>query len=152
MLMQAVDPTNALRIDVSGAFGGQLTRSRRRPFLEGDIRVVSPGDLVARLAALLLDLGLGETAPAKHARDLLALIEHVDNVEASSAWADHRRPRHSATFEEALRAAAMWVRRRGDLLIQRPSFDAAAPCRRCQDFAGLRLASPETTPAVLDLR
>ncbi len=152
LLVQAVDRANGLRVDVFGPFGGQLARSSPVPSLGGELRVASTGDLAARLASLLLDLGLGEPVPAKHARDFLALTACIGAAGASSAWADHRRPRQPETFEEARRAALDLIREQRGLLVEEPRFDMPASCPRCRPVAGLEVAAPGAVAVALDLR
>ncbi len=152
LLVQVIDPATRLRVDIFGAFGGQLARSRAVSFFDGDVPVVSAGDLVARLAALLLDLGLGEPVPAKHARDFLALQGCIDEAQASSAWADHRRPRQPVAFAEAHHTTLGLIRDRRGLLVEEPRFDISLCCTRCRPIAGLEPASGEAIASALGLR
>lgn len=152
MLVQAIDRRDGLRVDIFGPFGGQWMRSRPAPFLGGEVRLVSPGDLLARLASLLFDLGLSEPVPAKHARDAFALAACVDADGASTAWADHRRPRQPEAFGEALRTVSDLIRERRSLLVAKPRFDVSTACPRCRPAAGLDVAAPEAVVAAMGLR
>ena len=151
MLVQAVDRANGLRVDIFGSFGGQWTRSRPAPFLGLEVRVVPSGDLAARLASLLLDLGLGEPVPAKHARDFLALAVSIDAAGASSAWADHRRPRQPETFEDARDTVLNLIREQRSLLVEKSGFDMDASCPRCRPVAGLEVAAPKAVAMAMGL-
>ncbi|MCW6512073.1 hypothetical protein [Lichenifustis flavocetrariae] len=142
MLLQLVEPETRLRVDIFGAIGGQLRRSRPLESLRDGLYVVSPADLVARLKGLLLDLGLDEVVPAKHARDHAALLAHgaVDGIEV--AWAEHRRARHPAAFGEACRQAQALTREKAHFLAA-SGFKPCVPCERCREAQGFRVAAGE---------
>lgn len=151
MLLQLVEPTTRLRIDLFGTIRGQLRRSRSVGAAHGDHRIVSRADLAARMTGLLLDLGLDEAVPAKHARDQAALLagDPVDGIEA--AWADHRRTRHPECFEEACHRAQALKREKAYLLTT-SEFKRRLPCARCREAAGFRLAEDQRIVEALGYR
>src|SRR5262249_44164207 len=101
LLVQLVDPDDALRIDVFRSFGATLRRSKRSQCGAGDIGVVSVEDLAARLASLLLGLGGGSTVPAKHAEDFECVVHLLDPRKIESVWPEYRKQTDPLKFSDA---------------------------------------------------
>jgi hypothetical protein len=100
-ILQAIDPVEALRVDVFRACGESVIRSSSMTFGSISLRLVSLEDLVARSARLALDVTRRVATPRKHATDFLRLLKLADVSAVESVWRDHRRPDHPATFREA---------------------------------------------------
>jgi hypothetical protein len=137
-LLQFIDPDSCLRIDVFRACGETMRRAAG---------VVSLEDLVARAARLLLDLAEGIPVASKHACDYLRF---VDLVNAETAWQDHRKPPHAATFREADRAIRDLIRAHPNLLIT-PEYSKNPDeiCPRCRPTSAFQLADPNVVLALL---
>jgi hypothetical protein len=150
MLIQLVDPEEALRIDVFRAYGATMMRSQPVCFGTSLIQVVSLEDLAARAASLVMDLGRSVPVARKHARDfqILAQVINVNCIEA--AWQDHRKSTDPGTFKEALTQIGDLVKSHGDLLVVPDySHDGDAACPKCEETPSFRLASPEAIMSIL---
>lgn len=152
MLLQIVDSLTALRIDIFGAYGDTLDRSQTFAFRSDPVRLVSPADLIARLATLLLDLGLGEPLPAKHARDFEALWAAYPSADVDATWRDHRRQWHPEGFTEACRVVRELVGRREHLLVDAPMLWGGQSCPPCRESPIFKLARDEEIVALLGYR
>ena len=149
-ILQMVDAETAVRIDVFGAYGGILARTREVDLPWGRMPVVSREDMLARGARLLMDLRQGIPTEAKHAQDYLRLAHRMRAAEVEAAWQDHRKRDHPATFDEANRLVAGLMETRGEALVA-PEYsrDAAKVCARCVDTEGFPLADRRVVLAVL---
>jgi hypothetical protein len=139
-ILQAIDPDTALRIDVFRACGDTL----RRAVAVDEMRLVSPADLVARHARLLLDLAAGVAVPAKHADGYFCLVESVNPAEMEVAWTDHRRPAQPPEFREVRRLLGHLIAARRDLLVT-PEYsrNPLEICPRCVAVPAFPLAGPQ---------
>jgi hypothetical protein len=145
-LLQSVHPETAARIDIFRAYGG--TTARAMPIELGGvaIRMVSLEDLAARTARLVMGLATDEQVPAKHARDLLRLLDlleigRTDAQQVNSAWQEHRKPGYPATFAEAAQLLTGLIATRVDLqIVPVYSRDTTARCSRCESTAEFKLA------------
>jgi hypothetical protein len=150
MLIQLVDPDEALRIDVFRAYGATIARSKFVLLGTSLTQVVSLEDLAARVASLVMDLERGVAVARKHAQELqsLAQVINFDCVEA--AWRDHRKSTDPSTFREALTRVRILAESRSDLLVVSTySRDVDAVCQRCEETGSFRLASPMTIMSIL---
>lgn len=149
-LLQSVDPDTALRIDVFRACGATVQRASPMKLPFGRFRVISLEDLVARGARLALDIVSGVPVPSKHARDFLRLAAFVNPDQVETAWQDHRKPAHPATFEEANCLLHELIPARPDLLIT-PEYskDTQPVCPRCAPTQAMRLADPSAVLGLL---
>src|SRR5271166_452070 len=135
-LLQSVDPDTAVGIDVFRAYGGTIQRASPMDLPWGTFQVISLEDLIARAARLALDVAAGVPVPSKHARDFLRLAARAASGDVETAWQDHRKPAHPATFDEASRLLHELIPTRPDLLIT-PEYskDTEAVCPRCAPTA-----------------
>jgi hypothetical protein len=152
MLLQFADPETALRVDVFGASGsdvsrasGTLGRASVVDFEFGPMPVVSGEDLLARLVRLLLDLAHGGAVPAKHAADYLRLADLVSPKAMEAAWSDHRKPSQPAGFHAASELVRSLILAHPECLIA-PEYsrNAGESCARCRPIAGFPLADART--------
>ncbi|MBZ5576757.1 MAG: hypothetical protein LAP40_09385 [Acidobacteriia bacterium] len=150
LMLQFVDPQNALRVDVFRASGTTLNRTARVDLPWGPNQVVSLEDLTARAARIVLDLAEGVPVPSKHADDYLRLAELADPSIMETAWQDHRKPMHPTTFAEALRLIRELIPARSHLLIN-PEYskDTRQRCSRCAPTAAFPLAEASVVLSVL---
>jgi hypothetical protein len=149
-LLQLVDPSEGLRIDVFRAFGATMARRQSVTFQTGPIQMVSIEDLAAREARLVMDLECGSRVPLKHAQDFERLAETADADQVEIAWRDHRRETDPLTFQEASIRIRELVRSHGDLLIVPDySHDGDAVCPKCEETGPFRLASPRAILPIL---
>jgi hypothetical protein len=150
VLLQLVDPREALRIDVFRAAPGTLERSRPARFGALALRLVSGEDIAARLAAIVFDLERGACVPEKHATDLERLLAVIDCDAIEVAWNDHRKADLPATFSEA-RARIAAAIRFGSARLITPAYsqDVTSTCEKCEPGAAFSLADPAAVRAVL---
>jgi hypothetical protein len=145
ILLQLIDPETPLRVDVFRACGQTMRRT-----LSGPPRVVSLPDLVARTARQLLDLAEGKPVASKHARDYLRFVDFTNPVEIETAWGDHRKPSHPATFQEARRLLPDLIRTHPDLLIDPEYSKTPGPlCSRCVATGAFQLADANVILSLL---
>jgi hypothetical protein len=150
MMMQLIDANTSLRVDLFRACGGIMSRTISIDLTSGPLQVISVEDALARAARLLLDLDASVSVPAKHAGDYLRLAELVKPSSVETAWQDHRKPTHPATFCETNTLLTRLIATRRDLLIS-PEYskDTAEICRRCVRTPSFQLADPEAVLSLL---
>jgi hypothetical protein len=149
-LVQSVFPQTAVRIDIFRCANSLFDRSVEVQIAGRTLRMISIEDLTARSARLSMDLDENQPMPAKHARDLLRLLPSVAKSKMQTAWADHRKPRHPATFREAAELLQRLIPARTDLqVVPVYSRDYTSICARCERTLSFPLADPETIYALL---
>lgn len=114
------------------------------------VQVVSPEDLAARAASLVMDLERGVPVARKHAEDfqILAEIIGLDKIEA--AWQDHRKLTDPGTFTQARTRISNLVKSHSDLLVVPDySHDADVACPKCEEIGTFRPASPALIMSIL---
>ncbi|MGC1104986.1 MAG: hypothetical protein WA876_00470 [Candidatus Acidiferrales bacterium] len=150
MIIQLVDPNDALRIDVFRPRGAALGRSQNVQCEMGQVSVMSVADLAARTASLLLGLERGATVPSKHADDFLRLIRTISLDGAENVWPGYRKEGDADTFEEAARRIRSLVQSRKDLLVPVVySQDVDGFCPNCIEVGPFRLSPAERVMAIL---
>lgn len=150
IVIQLVDPEEALRIDVFRSYGATLRRGKRTQFGIREMVVVSLEDLAARAAPLVLGLQSGSTVPSKHAEDFQRLVHVIDPQTVESVWPEHRKGTDPLTFSEAATRIRELVQSRKDLLVvPRYSRDVDARCPNCVEVGPFRLASSMQVMALL---
>jgi len=113
MLLQLIDPAQALRIDLSRQFGATLTRAER---LRG-LPVISLEDLIARMTSLVLGhLSRGASIDRKHAHLFRRIAGLGDSAKMDAAWRDHGRS-GTETFHQAEQLAHELLARHPELVI-----------------------------------
>jgi hypothetical protein len=106
IVVQLVEPDEALRIDVFSAFGNSRARSTREIAYFGEVSVVPVEDLAARSGTLLMNLGRGDQVARKHFEDFRVLASWADSERAHIAWLDHRRNEDPLSFRSGMSAIA----------------------------------------------
>ena len=66
-ILQAIDPVNALRIDVFRAYGSTAARAAPIQLENATVQLISLEDLLARSARLVMDLAQDVPVPSKYA-------------------------------------------------------------------------------------
>jgi len=149
-MMQCIDADSALRIDVFRTCGATMIRSRVIELSCGTIRVVSPEDLVARLARLTMDLTEGVPTPLKHAEDFLRLDGLIACEEMESVWREHRKAEHPESFAEVRSTLRVAIPAHPELLVPSTySRDVYELCPRCVSTSSFRLADLSAVLALL---
>jgi len=143
IILQFVHPDSAMRVDIFRACGGTMSRTSNLQISGRTIRLISLEDLLARAARLALDLAEEVPTPVRHAQDFLRMSNLVNPAGMETAWKDHRKPKHPATFVEAEYMLRDLILTRRSLLIT-PGYseDAAEVCPRCAPSAAFPLANP----------
>lgn len=150
IVIQFVDPDDALRIDVFRSYGATLRRSKTVPFGTREIAVVSLEDLTARAASLMLGLQIGSAVPLKHAEDFQRLVHATTPDEVESVWPEHRQQGAPLTFKEAATLIRELVQSRRDLIVTpHYSQDVNAVCPSCVEVESFRLAPPLQIMSIL---
>jgi hypothetical protein len=150
MLLQLVDPDEALRIDVFSPYGATLARTKPVRLGNHPIQIVSAEDLACRAASLLMDLERASPVPFKHAQNFHRLVSVVNGERIESVWREHRKPSDPATFREASSRIRDLINERKDLLVS-PGYsqDATAVCPKCREAPPFRLAAPARILSIL---
>jgi hypothetical protein len=150
MLLQLVDPDEALRIDVFSPYGATLARAQSARLGNHNIQIVSVEDLACRTAFLLMDLERASPVPIKHAHSFHRLLSVVNDERIENVWREHRKSTDPITFQEASARIRVLVNERKDLLII-PTYsqDATAICPKCTETAAFRLAPPARILSIL---
>jgi len=150
VMLQFIDPTSALRVDLFRADGATMDRTSPQDIPSGTFQLLSVEDLVAREARLTLDLAQNVPVPSKHARDFLRLMQLVDPVQVETAWQDHRKPKHPLTFAETNRLLQDLIPAHPELLMTPDySSDTETVCMRCKPTSAFRLADPKIVLSLL---
>lgn len=149
-MLQMVDEESALRVDVFRAYGATMSRTANLDLPSGAIQLISLEDLAARAARLTLDLAAGVPTPSKHATDFLRLAELIDPEEVETAWRDHRKQEHPASFRETNRLLQNLIPACQDLLITPEcSKDTEKVCPRCKTTTAFRFADAKLIVSLL---
>jgi hypothetical protein len=150
MLLQLVDPDEALRIDVFSPYGATLARTQPARLGNHPIQIVSAEDLASRAASLLMDLERGSPVPIKHAQNFHRLVSVVNDECIENVWREHRKPSDPITFKEASARIRVLVNERKDLLVVPGySHDPSDVCPKCRVAAPFRLAPPARILSIL---
>jgi hypothetical protein len=149
-LAQFIDGESRIRVDIFRAYGTTLSRVLPVRLSVGNLQVVSPKDLAARLVRLILPLAEGRTVALKHAGDLVRLLEIVTPAKAEDAWFDHRLPEQPINFADACRRASKLLLSRRELLtIPEYSKNPSEQCGRCVPDKHFPLVDPATMLSIM---
>jgi hypothetical protein len=150
MLLQLIDPDEALRIDVFSPYGATLARTEPARLGNHHVQVVSAEDLACRAASLLMYLERASPVPIKHAQNFHRLASVVNHERIENVWREHRKPSDPVTFKEASARIFDLVHEQKALLVV-PSYsqDATAVCPKCEETSAFRLASPAKILSIL---
>ena len=150
LLMQVVDPSEAVRVDVFRPCGATMARSQSVRFGTAPIQVVSLEDLAARAASLLMGIEQSATVARKHAQAFDSMLPFIDPDRAEIAWQDQRKPRDPSAFKEASARIRSLLESRSNLLIEvEYSRDVDAVCPWCEEIGLLRLSSAAKIMSIL---
>jgi hypothetical protein len=149
-LLQGVDPETAVRVDVFRTYGGTTARAVCVELYGTAAKVASIEDLMARSTRLCMDLAFGEELPAKHARDFLRLLPHVDKGTMEPVWREHRKTQYPASFGQAASLLQELITTRKGLQIT-PAYsqNVHASCTRCEGSESFPLADAGRVLALL---
>jgi hypothetical protein len=143
ILIQLVDPGEALRVDIFRTIGETRARARVARVLGMRLRVVSLEDLAARAVRELMNLSREQTVPRKYADQFRRTIDRIDPTLVEKAWSDHRKPHDPVAFSEAVRKiASLLVSRNRFLGLQRYVTNIGAVCERCRSAGPFEPAPP----------
>jgi len=150
MLAQFIDAESRLRIDVFRAHGATLSRTVRVQLPFGVMEVLSPEDLIARLARIVLQISRGIPVAPKYAYDLVRLLEVFHPAQVELAWLDHRRPEYAINFQRACRLAFDLIKSRQQLLVN-PEYSKRIDeeCLRCVPQGRFHLVDPEKMMSIM---
>ena len=149
MLAQFIDADNRLRIDIFRAHGAMLSRTVRVQLPFGIIQVISPEDLTARLARIVLQITQGIPVASKYAHDLVRLLEVFNPAQVEPAWLDHRRPKYSINFQHACHLVFELIKVRQLLVNSEYSTRTDEECVRCVPRGHFQLVDPEKMVSIM---
>lgn len=148
VMLQMIDPENALRIDIFGATESELRRARK--VRSSPVPLVAIEDLVARNVRTMLSVADNVPVASKHARDFVRTENWADTRTLQIAWEDHRCEHHPNDFAEAKEVVRAFIQSHYDLLIQpQYSTDVKSTCSRCNSSATFPLADPQEVLTIL---
>jgi hypothetical protein len=149
-MLQAVDPSTSVRIDVFRAYGAEMKRAQSIELEELMFQIVSFEDLVARHARLCCALLRGKPVAPKFARDFLRMVGFPKPENMEYVWQDHRESEDPTSFAEATGLLLDTIDARTDLLIPPVySTDLAEVCVRCESTSEFQLADAKQVFALL---
>ena len=149
LLIQLVNPQDAIRLDAFRAVGNAVLRAEHAVLGSNKFFVISCEDLMAKTTSLLMKLSRGGAVSAKHAQDFTALLPLIsDGIE--DVWPEYRDNLDPPTFRET----APYVR---DLILTyshalvKPSYnkDVTTKCPKCQTVGLFRPADPRDVFKIL---
>jgi hypothetical protein len=139
-LLQLIDETTAVRVDLFRAFGSTLTRAAPLDEETGALHVLSVEDLVARTTALVCgSLRRRNTIDAKHATAFTRLQGLGRPEQLAAAWSDHRQ-RVPGTLADATRETIQLLETYPELVVAEKYSTLVTPCERCREQGPFRSA------------
>jgi hypothetical protein len=149
LLLQLIDETTAVRVDLFRAFGNTLARASALDGDTGPLEVLCVEDLVARTTALVCgSLRRGTTVDPKHARALSRLLGLGRQEQLAAAWNDHRQA-VTGTLDEATSDALRLLADRQNLMVAEEYSAAVTPCDRCGERGPFRPGGADRVVEVL---
>jgi hypothetical protein len=147
-LLQLIDRTRAVRVDLFRAFGKTLSRAATLDETSC-LNVLAVEDLVVRTTALVCGrLRRGRSVDIKHATMFARLLGLGRHQQLAAAWIDHRQE-VPGTLQEATREAARLLRAHPELVVVGKYSTDITPCEQCQEHGPFRPAPPETVVEIL---
>jgi hypothetical protein len=137
-LVQLIDETTAVRVDLFRTFGNTLARASTLDDETGELHVLSVEDLRARTTALACSsLRLGKKIDAKYATAFTRLLGVGRPEQLAVAWIDHRQAIRS-TLHEATREAIRLLAAHPELVVVEEHSPAVTPCESCREQGPFR--------------
>ena len=148
-LLQLIDRSRAVRVDLFLELGSTLSRAARLDADTGELAVLSVEDLVARTTALVCGrLRRGLTIDIKHTAAFSSLRGLGRPAQLAAAWNDHRQ-QVPGTVDEASREAARLLEWHPELVIVEEYSADRRPCERCRPHGPFRPAPSESIAEIL---
>jgi hypothetical protein len=142
-LLQLIDETHRVRVDLFRAFGKTLSRTSALDDETGTIDVLSVEDLVARTTALVCGcLWRGRRVDAKHVMAFRQLRGLGETEQLSIAWADHRQD-VPGTLDEATEETIRLLSVCPELVVAEEYSADITACERCLECGPFRPAPAE---------
>jgi hypothetical protein len=139
-LLQLVDRSRAIRIDLFQALGSTLSRAVTLDDETGGLSVLSVEDLVARTTALVCGrLRRGQSIDIKHATAFARLSGLGRPEQLAAAWNDHRQ-QVPGSLDAASREAARLLEVHPELVVVETYSRDSSPCERCREHGPFRPA------------
>ena len=150
LLLQLVDASECLRIDIFGACGATLERTRSALINDLPVKTVATEDMACRIASEMMCFSRGDIVPPKCGDDHMRVKDIVDIELVKQAWKDHRRPTDPETYAEATVQIADALERQAiDFAKHQYAMDIDAVCPHCQDTAHFKVASRKSILPIL---
>lgn len=141
-LLQAVEPEQAVRVDVFRAYGSEMNRLCSIELGGFCLKLVSLPDLAARHARLCWDLVDSKQVPCKYVQDFLRLIQRVPLEDIKDVWQEHRKPYSAENFSESVSELQRVITLRPDLIVAGEySTNVKEVCLRCRETKTFPLAN-----------
>jgi hypothetical protein len=150
LLMQLVDPDEAVRIDIFTPNGATMARCRPAYIADFTIKIVSAEDMASRITSELRSITRGEAVRRKCAVDFGRIIAIVDQSLVESVWPEHRGINDLETFAGAVEAIQTALLVGNGRFID--SIYSRAPgmeCPHCENKAPFQLTDPRVILAIL---
>jgi len=149
-ILQGVDPTTAVRIDVFRAYGGEMERVVPVTVAGLKLRMASFEDLIARHARLNWDLIEGKRVAPKFAKDFLRMIDLVAHDLVETIWQEHRKPTQPKSFSQTVLQLRKTIATHDELLVSPIySTDVLESCDRCENIGSFSLADASQILSIL---
>lgn len=149
ILLQLIDETLAVRVDVFRAFGNQLSRASALGGDTGTLAVVSVEDLVARSTSFVCgQLRRGRSIDAKHVTAFTQLRGLGRPEQLAMAWADHRQE-VPGTLEETAGEAIRLLSVHPEMVVKEHYSTDVVLCGRCREHGPFRPGPAEKIVRIL---
>jgi hypothetical protein len=142
-LLQLIDETRGVRVDLFRTFGNALSRASRLDDDTGELDVLSVEDLVARATALVHGtLRQGRSVDVKHATAFTRMLGIGRHEQLAAAWSDHRQEMPE-TLDQASRETARLLHVHPELVVVEEYSSEIAPCELCRAHGPFRPGPPD---------
>jgi hypothetical protein len=132
-LLQLIDETTVVRVDLFRTFGNTLARASAFDDETSALQILSIEDLVARTTALVCgSLRRRKTIDRKHVTAFTRLLGFGRQDQLAAAWSDHRQA-IPGTLEDARREAIRLLKAHPEMVVVGGYSAVVMPCERCRE-------------------
>lgn len=148
-LLQLIDESHAVRVDLFRAFGNTLRRAHVLDNETGALKVLSVEDLVARTTAMVCGtLRKGRQIDVKHVTAFGRLRGLGAEAGLAVAWNEHRQD-VPGTLDDAVEETIRLLESHPELVVVEEYLPDIVACGRCRRHGAFQVAQPEKIVEIL---